>query len=324
VKRRDFMTLLGGAALLRSVGARAQSAKVPTIGILGAGAESSWMRSDSAFRQRLSELGWIDGRTVRIVTRWAEGRNDRFAEIAAEFVQQNVDVILTAGSAIPAVKQATSTIPVVFAVAVDPLASGFVASLAHPGGNVTGLSLQSSEMVAKRVALLREIIPGLTRLAVLANAGYLGAAHESATVDAAGRQFGIEIVLLDVRSDGDLAPAIESLKSKTRALYICQDSFVVANVARINRLARDAGVATMWGTRAFCEADGFVSYGADEADLFRRAGDYIDKILRGARPADIPVEQPTKIELVFNMKTARLLNLNIPPNVLALANDVFE
>ncbi len=178
MKRRDFMTLVGGAALSRSLDARAQQVKVPTIGILGAGAESSWAASISAFRQRLSELGWIDGRTVTILTRWAEGKSDRFAEIAAEFVQRNVDVILTAGSAVPAVKQATSTIPVVFAVAVDPLASGFVASLARPGGNVTGLSLQSSEMVSKRVGLLREVIPALTRLAVLANAGYLGAAHE--------------------------------------------------------------------------------------------------------------------------------------------------
>jgi len=174
MKRRDFIALVGGAVLSRSLDARAQPVRVPTIGILGAGAESAWAASISAFRQRLSELGWIDGRTVTIVTRWADGKSDRFAEIAVEFV-----LIVTAGSAIPAVKQATSTIPVVFAIAVDPLASGFVASLARPGGNVTGLSLQSSDMVSKRVALLREAIPGLTRLAVLANAGYLGAAHES-------------------------------------------------------------------------------------------------------------------------------------------------
>jgi len=322
--RRDFIALVGGAALSVSRDARAQPVKVPTIGILGAGAESSWAASISAFRQRLGELGWIDGRTVTIVIRWAEGRSDRFAEIATEFVQQNVDVILTAGSAIPAVKQATSTIPVVFAVAVDPLASGFVASLARPGGNITGLSLQSSEMVAKRIALLREIIPGLARLAVLANAGYLGAAHESATAEAAARQFGLDVAILDIRSTSDLAPSIESLRGKAGALYICQDSFVVTNVVRINRLARDAGVATMWGARAFCEADGFVSYGADESDLFRRAGDYVDKILKGAKPADIPVEQPTKIELIFNLRTARILNLNIPPNLLALAHDVFE
>lgn len=189
MKRRDFMALFGGAALLHSLDVRAQLVKVPTIGILGAGAESSWAALISAFRQRLGELGWIDGRTVTIVTRWAEGKSDRFPEIAAEFVRQNVDV-MTAGSAIPAVKQATSAIPVVFAVAVDPLASGFVNSLARPGGNVTGLSLQSSEMVSKRIALLREIIPGLKRLAILANAGYLGAAYESATADAAARQLG--------------------------------------------------------------------------------------------------------------------------------------
>ena len=323
MKRRDFMALVG-AALSRSLDAHAEQVKVPTIGILGAGAEKSWAASIVAFRQRLGELGWIDGRTVTIVTRWAEGKSDRFAEIAAEFVQGNVDVILTAGSAIPALKQATSTIPIVFAVAVDPLASGFVASLSRPGGNVTGLSLQSNEMVSKRVGLLREIIPSLARLAVLANGGYLSAAHEAATAEAAARQLGLEVDILDIRSTSDLAPAIEALKDKTKALYICQDSFVVANLVRINGLAREAGIATMWGARAFCKADGFISYGADEADLFRRAGDYVDKILKGTKPADIPVEQPTKIELVFNLATARILNLTIPPNVLALANDVFE
>lgn len=324
MKRRDFMALVGGVALFPLPEARAQSGKTPTIGILGAGAENAWARSISAFRQRLGELGWSDGRNVTIVTRWAEGRNDRFAEIAAEFVQQKVDVILTAGSAIPAVKQATSTIPVVFAVALDPVASGFVASLARPGGNITGLSLQSSEMVAKRVGLLREVMPGLARLAVLANGGYQGAAREAASAEAVARQFGISVDLLDIRSAGDLAPAIEALKGKAGALYVCQDSLAVANAVRINGLAREVGVATMWGARVFCEKDGFVSYGADEADLFRRAADYVDKILKGGKPADIPVEQPTKIELVFNMKTAKLLNINIPPNVLALANDVFE
>ena len=174
------------------------------------------------------------------------------------------------------------------------------------------------------MGLLREIIPSLTRLSVLANAGYLSAAHEAQTVNAAARELGFEVDVLDIRSTSDLAPAIEALKDKTKALYVCQDSFVVANLARINGMAREAGVATMWGARAFCKADGFVFYGADEADLFRRAGDYIDKILKGTKPADIPVEQPTRIELVFNLTTARILNLTIPPNVLALANDVFE
>ncbi|WP_407192814.1 ABC transporter substrate binding protein [Bradyrhizobium sp. STM 3566] len=158
----------------------------------------------------------------------------------------------------------------------------------------------------------------------LANGGYLSAAHETATAEAAARQLGLEVDILDIRSAGDLAPAIEAMRDKTKALYVCQDSFVVANLVRINGLARESGIATMWGARAFCKADGFISYGADEADLFRRAGDYVDKILKGTKPADIPVEQPTKIELVLNLATAKVLNLTIPPSVLALANEVFE
>jgi putative ABC transport system substrate-binding protein len=278
----------------------------------------------SSFEQRLHELGWIDGRTVNIVYRWAEGKSDRYAEFAADFVQLKVDVIVTVGSAVMAAKRATSTIPIIFAAAVDPLGSGFVASLARPGGNVTGLSLQSTDMAGKRIELLRQVIPGLSRVAVLADADYPAALRESADVQAAAHQLGLAIDALDIHTASDIAPAIDTLKGKTPALYLCADSLVVANVARINGLARDAGIATMWSAREFSEAGGFMSYGANEVDLFRRTGDYVDKILKGTKPADIPVEQPTKIELVINLKTAKTLGLDVPPSLLLRADEVIE
>jgi putative tryptophan/tyrosine transport system substrate-binding protein len=324
MRRREFITLFSAIAATWPLATRAQSARLPTIGFLGASSETAWSPMVSSFKQRLSELGWIDGRTVTIVYRWAEGKADRYAEFASELVHLNVDVIVTAGSAVTAAKRATSTIPIVFAVAIDPLGSGFVASLARPGGNVTGLSLQSTDMVGKRIELIRQVIPGLTRLGVLAHTDYPAALRESADVQATARQFGLAVDVLDVRAAGDIGPAIDKLKGKTRALYLCTDSLVIANVTPINNLARATGVATMWGAREYCEAGGFISYGANEVDLFRRAADFVDMILKGTKPADILVEQPTKIELVINLKTARALDLDIPPTLLALADEVIE
>jgi putative ABC transport system substrate-binding protein len=228
------------------------------------------------------------------------------------------------GSAVAAAKRATTTIPIVFATALDPIGSGFVASLARPGGNVTGLSMQSADIAAKRIEILREVIPGLGRLAVLANAGYPAAARESAQVQDTARKLGLTVGALDVHGADDIAPAIGSLKGNAQALYLCIDSLVVTNVRNINASAREARVATMWGAREYAEADGFISYGPNEVDLFRRAGDYVDKILKGAKPADIPVEQPTKIELVINLKTAKVLGLEVPDELLAIANEVIE
>jgi putative ABC transport system substrate-binding protein len=239
-------------------------------------------------------------------------------------VKLKVDVILTAGSAVSAAKQATSTIPIVFAAAVDPVASGFVSSLARPGGNVTGLSLQSTEIAPKRIEILREAIPGLSRLGVLANAGYPGALRESAAVQEVAGKLGFSVSALDIRGADDIAPAIKSLNGRPQALYVCTDSLIVSNFEKINALAREASVATLWGAREYVRVDGFISYGPNEVDQFRLAADYVDKILKGVKAADIPVEQPTKFDLVINLKTANALGLTIPPMLLGRADEVIE
>lgn len=324
MRRRDFIRLIGGAAVAQPFALQAQPVKLPTIGFLGASSETAWAPMVSAFDLRLRELGWIDGRTVAIVYRWAEGKSDRYGEIATEFVQLRVDVILTVGSAVAATKRATTTIPIVFAAALDPVASGFVDSLARPGGNVTGLSLQSSDIAPKRIEILREVIPGLANLAVLANAGYAGAARELAAIQETARGFGLAVSALDINHANDIAPAIESLKGSAQALYLCTNSLVVSNVRNINALARDAQVATMWGAREYVLAGGFISYGPNEVDQFRLAGDYVDKILRGSKPADIPVAQPTKIDLVVNLKVAKAVGLAISETFLVRADEVIE
>jgi putative ABC transport system substrate-binding protein len=324
MKRREFITSLGSvAASTWPLGAWAQQPS-KTIGFLGAGAAIAWAPMVESFQQRLRELGWIDGATVAIVYRWADGKSDRFAEIATEFVGLKVDVILTAGSAVAAAKRVAPAIPIVFAVALDPVASGFVNSLARPGGNVTGLSLQSSDIAPKRVEILREAIPGLNRLAVLANVGYPGAARESAAVQEIASKLGLAVSTLDISGADDIAPAIKSLKGSPHALYLCTDALVIANMRKINALARESHVATMWGAREYVRADGFISYGPNEIDQFRLAAEYVDKILKGTKPADIPVAQPTKIDLAINLKTAKILGLTISEAFLLRADEVIE
>jgi putative tryptophan/tyrosine transport system substrate-binding protein len=323
VNRRDFITLLGGAAAW-PLAARAQQAKLPTIGLLGASTRSNWSHWSAALVGRLGELGWVEGRTVAIEYRWAEGRSERFAEFAAEFVRLKVDVIVTAGAAVVAAKQATSTIPIVFAVAVDPVGSGVVASLARPGGNVTGLSMQSADLAGKRIELLREVLPSLRRLAIIANVGYSGSVLEMGEAQAAARKLGLDVDVLEIRRVEDIASAFETLKSGVQALYVCPDPLVNANHARINTLALGARLPTIHPFRDYLGAAGFMSYGPLATDLFWRAGDYVDKILRGVKPGDLPVEQPTKFELVFNLIAAKALGLTVPPSLLARADEVIE
>jgi putative ABC transport system substrate-binding protein len=325
VKRREFITLLGGAAASWPLAARAQQkGKLPTIGFLGAASPSTWKSYVSAFEQRLGELGWIEGRSVAIEYRWAEGRDSRFAELAGEFVRLKVDVIVTAGSAILAAKQATSFIPIVFAVASDPLGAGMVTSLSRPGGNVTGLSLQAPELAGKRIGLLREVLPALRRLAVLGNTGYSAAALEMDEVEAKARSLSLEVFRAEAGRAEDIAPAIEGLKRNADALYVCTDSLTNANQVQISTLAIGARLPTMLGAKTNVETGGLMSYGPNLPDLFRRAAEYVDKILRGAKPGDLPVEQPTKFELVLNLKTAKALGLEIPPTLLARADQVIE
>ena len=324
MRRREFITLLGGAAAAWPMAARAQQQKLPTIGLLGTASASAWGPWTAAFVKRLRELGWIEGRTIAIEYRWADGRRERFAEIAAEFVRRKVDVIVTSGAAGNAAKKATSMIPIIFAVANDPLGSGLVASLARPGGNVTGLSAQQSDLVSKRLELLREVVPGFRQLAIMANVGYPAAVLEMDEVQGTARTFGFEVAKLEIRRPEDIAPAFEALKGRAEALYVCSDPLVNANRIRINTLALVARLPTSYANREYVDAGGLMSYGPNFADLFRRSAELVDKVLRGTKPADIPVEQPTKFELVINLKTAKALGLDVPPMLLARADEVIE
>jgi putative ABC transport system substrate-binding protein len=326
LKRREFITLLGGAAVAWPLVTRAQQpGKLPTIGFLGPNTASSQSQWTAAFVQRLRERGWIEGRTVAIEYRWADGRSERAAEIAAELVRLKVNIIVTAATRnVVAAKQATAVIPIVFAAAGDPVGAGLVASLARPGGNVTGLSIQQTDLAGKRLELLREIVPSLGALAILANIGSSTSVLDMREVQAAARMLGIEFVTLEIQQSEDIAPAFEALKGRADALYVVTDPLVTINRVRINTLALGARLPTMHGAREYVEAGGLMSYGPNFPDMWRRAADYVDKILRGAKPADLPVEQPTRFDLVINLTTAKALGLHVPPALLARAAEVIE
>jgi putative ABC transport system substrate-binding protein len=325
MKRRELITLLGGAAAAWPLAARAQQpGKLLTIGFLGTTTPSAWGPYTAAFGRRLRELGWIEGRTVAIEHRWAEGRNERYAEIAAEFVRLKVDIIVTSGGALAAAKEATSTIPIVFAAASDPLGSGLVASLSRPGGNLTGLSTQATDLAGKRLQLLREVVPGVRRLGIIANIRYPAAVLEMHEAQAPARGLGLEVIILEIRQAEDIEPAIDALKGRADALYVVQDPLLNTARARINTFALTARLPTMHGIREYVEAGGLMSYGANFTDLFRRAAEFVDKILRGAKPADILVEQPTRFDLIVNLTTAKALGLTIPETFLVRADEVLE
>jgi putative ABC transport system substrate-binding protein len=279
----------------------------------------------AAFLKRLRELGWIEGRTIAIEYRWAEGRNDRAAEFAAEFVQLKVDLIVTYGTpAVVAVKQATSDIPVVFAVAGDPVGNNLITSLARPGGNLTGLSNQKLDLADKRLELLRDIVPGFRRLAIMANIGTITAELEMREVQATARNLGHEVATFEIRRAEDIALVFDALKGRADVLYVCGDPLVDTNRVRIITMALGVRLPTMSDFAEYVEAGGLMSYGPNFPDLFRRAAVYVDKILRGAKPGDLPVEQPTKFDLVINLTTAKVLGLTVPPTLLARADVVIE
>jgi putative tryptophan/tyrosine transport system substrate-binding protein len=324
MKRREFITLVGGAAASWPLTARAQQpAKLPTIGFLFADAPAVFSPWFAAFVERLRALGWTEGRTIAIEYRWSDGP-ERDAEIAAEFVRLKVDAILTDGPSVPIVKRATAVIPIVFALASDPVGGGLVANLARPGGNVTGLSLQATDLAGKRLGLLREVVPHLRRLAIMVDAGFAQSALEMAEVEAAARTLGIEVAPLEIRRAEDIAPAFQALKPRPDALFLVGAPLIDANRARIIEPALGAGLPTIFSNRYAVRAGALMSYGASFSDLFRRAADLVDKILRGAKPGDLPVEQPTKFDLVINLKTAKALGLTVPDELLALADEVIE
>ena len=324
MKRRDFITLLG-AAVAWPVAVQAQPQKVPSIGFLGTSTPLTWSPWTAAFVQRLRELGWIEGRTIAIEYRWAEGRAQRFGEIAAEFVRLKVDIIVTAGPAALAAKQTTSIIPIVFAQASDPIGTGLVASLARPGSNVTGLSQQQADTPGKRLDVFREVVPALRRLAILVNIGNPGTVRETREIRRAAQTAGLELAAAEIQRADDIAPAIEALKGQADALYVITDPLMNTNRMRINTFALTARLPTMYGAREYVEAGGgLISYGPNIPDLYRRAADYVHKILRGAKPADLPVEQPTKFDLVVNLTTAKAIGLKIPDLFLLRADEVIE
>jgi ABC-type uncharacterized transport system substrate-binding protein len=298
---------------------------LPAIGFLDANTPSTQSQWTAAFLQRLRELGWIEGRTIAIEYRWAEGRTERYSEIAAELVRLKVDVIVTQGI-LPSVaaKDATSVIPIVFASAGDPVGTGLVASLARPGGNVTGLSNQTRDLAGKRVELMREVVPGLRRLAIIANGGNPADVLEMGEVQAAARTLGLNVITLKILRAEDITPAFDAIKGRADALYLVQDALLNTNRIRINTFALAERLPTMHGAREYVEAAGLMSYGPNLLDLFRRSAEFVDKILRGTKPADIPVEQPTKFELVVNLTTAKALGLAIPETFLVRADEVIE
>jgi putative ABC transport system substrate-binding protein len=326
MRRRDFIAGLGGAAAAWPLAGRAQQAgKLPTIGLLGTGTPSIQGQVIAAFVQRLRELDWIEGRTIAIERRWAEGRSERFAAIAAEFVRLKVDVIVTSSTpAVIAAKQATSLIPIVFAAAGDPVGNGLVASLARPGGNVTGLSQQQTETAGKRLQLLRQVVPGLRRLAILVNPSNPAAGRERDEVQMAARMLGLQSTTIELRRAEDFVPVFDTIKGQAEALYVCLDPLFNANRIGISTLAAAAQLPTMHDIREFVEAGGLMSYGPNFPDLYRRAGDFVDKILRRTKPTDIPIEQPTRFDLVINLTTAKALGLTIPETLLATADELIQ
>jgi ABC-type uncharacterized transport system substrate-binding protein len=324
VKRREFITLFGGAAAAWPLAARAQQAKLPTVGFVGSNA-SAWSPWTADFVQRLRELGWIEGRTIAIEYRWSEGRPERNVEIAAEFVRLKVDVIVTNNFALPTLMQATEVIPIVFALANDPVGGGWVESLARPGRrNVTGLSMQSTDLASKRVELLREVLPRLRRLAAIGNVGNPQSVLEMGEVQAVARGLGIEIAPLEIRRAEDIAPAFEAFKAQADALYVVGDALINANRTPIMTLSLSARLPTIFNARAFVQAGGLMSYGPNFSNQFRRTAELVDKILRGTKPGDIPVEQPSRFELVINLTTAKGLGLTIPDSFLLRADEVIE
>jgi ABC-type uncharacterized transport system substrate-binding protein len=326
LKRREFITLVGGAAAAWPLAARAQQAgKLRTIGFMGSYTPSAVSQWTAAFVRRLGELGWTEGRTIAIEYRWAEGRTERFAEIAAEFVRLKVDVIVTSGTPpVLAAKQATAVIPIVFAAAGDPVGTGLVANLARPGGNVTGLSSQAADLATKRLELLREVVLGLRRLAILGNVGNPLSVLETEEVQGAARTLGLEVATPEIRRAEDIAPAFDSLKGRADALYVCLDPVLITHRIRINTLALALRLPTMSAFRDSVEAGGLMSYGANYPELWRRSADFVDKILGGAKPADIPVEQPTKFDFVINLTTAKALDLTVPHPLLITADELIE
>jgi len=321
--RREFVKLLSGTVAAWPFAAHAQQGTPRHIGVLGADA-TVWNSWTVAFGARLRELGWIDGDTINIDYRWAGGSSKRVSDFTAELLRRHVDVIVTYGGAAAVLEQVTTTVPIVLAVAFDPINAGLGTSLAQPAGNVTGISIQQPELIGKRLELLREVVPQLRRLAIMANAGYAAPVLEAEKTKATAQGLGLEAARLEIWRSEDIAPAFEAIRGKADALYVVSDALIAANRTLISTLALSARLPTILSYGDYVEAGGLMSYGPNYANLFRRAADMVDEILRGTEPANIPVQHPTKFDLVINVKTAKALGLTIPPSLIATADDVIE
>jgi len=326
MRRREFIAGLGSAVAWPLMAHAQQTANVPRIGLVSPFSASDTTSWHKAFLQGLSQLGWVEGKSIAIEYRYAEGHTERLPELIADLVRRKVEIIVTSvtNDALAA-KQVTATVPIVMAAAGDPVATGIVGSLARPGGNITGLSQMNPELMGKRLELLKELDPQLSHVAVLWNPEDSVSVLSWKEIQGPARLLKIELLSLQVRNPNELTGAFEQvIRSRVSALAIMPNPVFVTNMQRIADFAAQNGLPSIFHLREFAAVGGLVSYGVDRSDLFRRAATYVDKILKGANAAELPIEQPTKFELVINRKTAKKLGLVIPIGVLARADEVIE
>jgi putative ABC transport system substrate-binding protein len=328
MRRREFITLLGGAAAAWPLAVRAQQSAMPVIGHLNPQSPDGQTGRLRGFRQGLKEAGYVEGENVAIEYRWAEGQFDRLPALAAELVRRQASVIVATGgpASAMAAKAATTTIPIVFNVNEDPVGLGLVASVARPGGNLTGINFLSTELAAKRLELLRELVPGAARVAVLVNPANARTAEATLRdAEAAARAMGLEIQVLNSSTSREINATFAGLgRARPDALFVGGDGFFVSRRVQLVNLASRHVVPAIYDARQFPEVGGLMSYGSNIEDAWRQVGVYAGRVLKGAKPADLPVVQSSKFELVINAETARMLDLTIPPTLLSVADEVIE
>jgi putative ABC transport system substrate-binding protein len=325
-RRREFITLLGGAAAAWPLAARGQQATIPVIGFLNSQSPDAIADRVRGFRRGLKDAGYVEGENIAIDYRWAEARLDRLPALAAELARRQVVVIVAANTASAlAAKVATTTIPIVFNVAEDPVKLGLVASLSRPGGNLTGINFFSGELAAKRLELLRELLPGVTRVAALVNPTGPTAETALRDIDPAAHAMGMQIKVLKASTSGEINAVFATfVRDRPDALFVSPDSVFTARRVQLAHLTTRHGIPATYASREYAEVGGLMSYGSNQSDNYRQVGGYVGRILKGAKPADLPVVQSSKFELVINAETARTLGLTVPPSLLATADEVIE